>query len=140
MANQPYYTNLDWKQHAPLKYRTGGEAIDSVVLASNNVTANSDGQKLVAAGELVCKITSGTYIGKYGPYLKTATDGTQTLTLGSIGFTMEGHDIALGDEPAAIVYGFATFDKSELTMNGASLHGTTYTALVAAFHSCEFMD
>ena len=139
MADKPYYTDFGWKLRQPLKYRTGGEIIQSFVLASGSVTADSNGNKIVAKGTLVCEITSGDDDGKYGPYLKTATNGAQTLSVGACGVTMEGHDLATGDEEAACVTSFAAFDKSELTLPGLSLNDNL-AELKAAFPRCEFLD
>lgn len=143
MANKPYYENLDWKLRQPLKYRTGGEIVENIVLASGSITADSAGRKLLAKGEVVVKITSGDDSGKWGPYLKTASDGTQTVdstVINSVGIMAEGHDLALGDEAGACFLAFAAFDKSELTLNGISWHGTPLSNLKAAFPTCIWLD
>lgn len=140
MADKPYYTDFGWKLRQPLKFRTGAEVIPSFVLASGTVSADSNGNKFVAKGTLVCKLTSGADSGKYGPYLKTASYGQQTLAYGAAAILTEGHDLSMGDEEAAGVIAFAAFDYSELTLPGLSNHGATLTALKAAFPNCEFLD
>ena len=137
---QPWYENLDWKRRQPLKYKTGGEIIKSVVLAYSSWTADSAGRKLVPAGQLLSQITSGTDSGKYGPYLKSASDGTEALTVDKVGILVEGHDLAFGDQSAAVVVAFAAFDISELSLSDASPYDAGLTSLKTAFPNCEFMD
>ena len=86
------------------------------------------------------KIDSGTGVGKYGPYLKTATDGRQTPAEGETIFSWEAHDVTLGDRAVAGLYAQCVFDKSELTMGGYSVHGSSLTNLKAFFPSCVFDD
>ena len=137
---QPWYENMDWKRRQPLKYKTGGETIQSVVLAGNSWTADSAARKLVAAGQVVCEITSGADDGKYGPYKSSASDGTQALTAGAVGILLEGHDLAFGDQPAAIVTDFAAFDVSELSIQTAHIYGAGLASLKTAFPDCTVVD
>lgn len=124
----------------PLKYVTGAEVTASVVVYASVVTLDSDTRRLIAGGTLMCKITSGLGADKYGPYLKTASDGREAVAELSSVFVWEGADVTLGDRAMAGLFANCVFDKSELTMGGLSLHGASLTSLAAAFPQCTFDD
>jgi len=124
----------------PLKFVAGDEKAKTVVVYASTVALDDDTRRLVVGGTLLCKITSGTGADAYGPYLKTASDGRQTLAELSAVVTWRGHDVTLGDKAVEGLFADCVFDKSELTMGGVSLHGASLTSLKAAFPQCTFDD
>jgi len=111
-----------------------------VVIYASTVVADSMGRKRLSPGSFLVKIDSGLGIGKYGPYLKTASDGRETPAAGEVVFTWEAHDVTLMDRAAAGLYADCIFDMSELDMNGYSLHGSSLTNLKTYFPTCVFDD
>ena len=140
MANQPYVTSNTQDRPRPLKFVNGAEVSRSLVVYASTVSLDDDSRRLVAGGSLLCKITSGLGTDKYGPYSKTASDGRESLTEGAAVITWRGHDVTLMDKGIEGLFAMCVFDKSELTMNGVSLHGTSLTSLKAAFPTCSFDD
>lgn len=136
----PYYESNTWANKSPLKWVTGAEQKRTVVLAYSTVTADSMSRRRLSPGTFLVKIDTGHLSGKYGPYLKTASDGRQTPAEGEVVFSWEAHDVTLGNRAIAGIYAQATFDKSELTMGGYSLHGASLTSLKGYFPSCVFDD
>jgi hypothetical protein len=136
----PYVIRNTYDRPRPLKYKTGAEKANSVVLYASTIALDDDGRRLLPGGSLLCKITSGTGADKYGPYSKTATDGRQTLTELAAVITEVGYDVTLGDRAVEGLYADCVFDKSELTLNGVSLHGTPLTSLKNAFPQATFDD
>jgi hypothetical protein len=134
------YYDHDYDRHQPLKYRHGDEKAKSVVVYSSVVSLDDDSRRLVNRGAILCEITSGDGDGKYGPYLKTAADGRQTLARGSCVVASKGLDVTLGDRPIGGWFADCIFDKSELTTGGISTYGTSLTSLQTAFAQCEFED
>jgi len=126
-----------WDSARPLKYEIGDEKAHSVIVDNTYVTADSASRKRVAGGTLLCKITAS---GLYGPYDKTASDGRQTLAEEATVFTHRGVDVTLYDRAVAGLFADCVFDKSQLTTNGVSFHGTSLTSLKAAFPQCTFSD
>lgn len=124
----------------PLKYHTGAEVAKTITIYSSTVSLDSDSRRLIDAGELLVKITSGTGADKYGPYSKTATDGRGSVSENAAAFAVAGHDVTLGDKAIGGWFAMCVFDKSELTMNGCSLHGSPLTTLKTAFPQCSFED
>jgi len=137
---QPYYESNDWANKSPLKSVYGNERKKTVTIYASTVTTDSKSRRRLSPGTFLVKIDSGTGADKYGPYLKTATDGRQTPVEGEVVFNWEANDVTLGDRVAAGLYAQCVFDKSELTMGGYSLHGTSLTNLKAMFPSCVFDD
>lgn len=134
------YYDHSHQRHQPLKYRHGDEKAKSIVVASSCVSLDSDSRRLVNRGAVLCEITSGHNDGKYGPYLKTAADGRQTLTRNLAVVAMNGLDVTLGDRPVAGWFADCVFDKSEMTTGGISWHGTPLTSIRAALPQCTFDD
>lgn len=134
----PKYYDYSWKHRKPLKYRTGVEPMETLAVYSSTVTADSDGRRLLAAGTILCEITSGTGDGKYGPYLKTATDGRQT-----IGNTYQpyvllvGHDVTLGDLAVEGLWAQCVFNTSEIEDVNDISHADLST-LKTAFPNAEW--
>jgi len=137
---QPYYETNDWANVSPLKSVHGNERKKTVTVYASTVTADSKLRKRLSPGTFLVKITSGTGIGKYGPYSKTATDGRAAPAEDGVVFSWEAHDVTLGDRAIAGLYAQCMFDKSELTMGGYSLHTTSLTNIKAMFPSCVFDD
>jgi len=137
---QPYYETNTWANKSPLKSVHGNERKKTVTIYASTVVADSMLRKRLSPGTFLVKIDSGLGADKYGPYLKTATDGRQTPVEGEVVFSWEAHDVTLGDRAAAGLYAQCVFDKSELTMGGYSLHGTPLTNLKSYFPSCVFDD
>lgn len=137
---QPYYEDNAWANKSPLKSNVGNERAKTVVVASSTVVDDTKNRKRLSPGTLLVKITSGDHSDKYGPYLKTASDGRESPAEAGVIFTVEAHDVTLGDRAAAGYYAQCVFDKSELTTGGVSLHGASLTSLVSYFPSCVFDD
>lgn len=138
--NSPYTDQNTQNRPRPLKFHTGAEVSKSIVVAASTVTANDNGQRIVAGGTVLCKITSGDNADKYGPYLKTASDGRGTLTELSCYITHLGYDVTLGDRAVDGLFQNCVFDVSELTTGGISKHGDSLTSLAAVFPTCSFDD
>jgi hypothetical protein len=138
--NSPYVDQNTQDRPRPLKFVTGAEVSKSIVVAASTVTANDNGQRIVRGGTVLCKITSGHNANKYGPYLKTAGDGRDTLTELSCFITQRGYDVTLGDRAVDGLFQSCVFDVSELTTGGISKHGASLTSLAAVFPTCSFDD
>lgn len=134
----PNYSNFDWKRRRPLLYRTGAEPLESLVVYSSTVALDTDSRRTLSAGTVLCEITSGTGDGKYGPYLKTASDGRQTIGATYQPYvSVEGLDVTLGDSPIAGLWAQCVFDSSEIEdVNGIS-HADLST-LKTAFPNAEW--
>lgn len=136
----PYVDFNEQETGKPLLHWTGAEVADSVVIHASVVTADANSRRIVPAGGLLLKITSGHAINKYGPYAKTASDGRQTPTKGAAVITTSAREVTLADKDVAGYYAQAVFDLSELTTYDASKHGASLTALEAVFPTCSFRD
>jgi len=134
------YYDHSYQRHQPLKYQHGDEKAHSKVIYSSVVTLDDDSRRLVARGEVLCEITSGSGSGKYGPYSKTAADGRQPLARNYAVVATKGVDVTLGDRPVGGWFADCVFDMSEMTFNGISTHGTSLTSLRTAFPQCIFDD
>ena len=134
------YYDRDYDRHQPLKYRYGDEKSHSIVIGSSVVTLDSDSRRLVNRGALLCEITSGHLDGKFGPYLKTASDGRESLTKDLVVVAQQGVDVTLDDMPAAGWFADCVFDLSEMTLGGVSTSATSITALETAMPQCTFDD
>jgi len=134
----PYVEFNTQETGKPLLHWTGAELADSVVIHASVVTADANSRRVVPAGGLLCKITSGNGLNNYGPYSKTATNGQQTLTQGACVVTTSAREVTLGDKEVAGYYGQASFDLTQLETYGLSKHGASLTALEAVFPTCSF--
>ena len=137
---QPYYESNDWANKSPLKSVHGNERKKVVTIYASTVATDTSLRRRLSPGTFLVKITCGTGANKYGPYLKTASDGRESPAEDGVVFSWEAHDVTLGDRAAAGLYAQCVFDKSELTMDGYSLHGSSLTNLKAMFPSCVFDD
>lgn len=128
-----------FKRRRPLKFQTGAEVADTLVVDYSVVDQDSSGRRLLNAGTLMTKITATS---KYGPYSPTATDGRQTITKGSAYFSVAGHDVALGDKAIGGYFQNCVFDTSELTIweDGRYTKDTVSSTLTDAFPTCTFDD
>lgn len=133
----PFVDDNSWDQSKPLKYVSGDEKPKTVVVDRTTVTADSDGRRRLTGGTLLTKITAS---GKYGPYLKTASDGRQTISENSAVVLWRGEDFTLGNKSVGGLFADCVFDISELTLGGVSQHGTPWSTLTAAFPQCVFDD
>jgi len=99
------------------------------------VTPGDDARRLLGAATIMCKITSGAATGKYGPYLKTATDGRQTVSASNQAYVLlDGYDVTNGDKAVAGLWMGCVFDTSEIVgQNAISDNSTMRTALKTAF-------
>ena len=141
MPGQPTYESNTWANVSPLKSQAGNERAKTITIYSSTVALDSKSRRRLTPGSFVVKITSGLGTGMYGPYDKTASDGRESPAAGSVAFTWEGLDVTLsGAVAAAGLYAQCVFDKSNLTMNGFSLHGASLTSLTGYFPSCVFDD
>jgi len=145
--NKPYVLDQDWLRRQPFKHRTGREAVRSVMALASTVVADSDGRRLLPAGTVLCKITSGhAYEAAapfYGPYTKDASDGRESIDAGSAVILDTGVEVTIGNTAVGGVHGFAEFDLDYIQDDDAagdavSKHGTTLTALEDAFPTCIF--
>lgn len=68
-----------------------------ITLAAALVTADSNGDKILAAGTFVTPVTSGDHVGKYGVYKSDATDGRQTADKNLSGYLLESVNLRDGD-------------------------------------------
>lgn len=134
----PKYYDYAWKHRKPLKYRTGAEPLETVVVYSSTVTADEDGRRLLAGGTVLCEITSGLGDGKYGPYVKTASDGRQTIGATNQPYVMlDGLEVTLGDMPTAGLWAHCVLNTTEIEdVNGIS-HANLST-LKTAFPKAEW--
>ena len=138
MANQPYYQNFDWKRRRPLLYQTGAEPRETLVLYASTVALDADSRRTLAAGTILCEITSGDGDGKYGPYLKTASDGRQTIGSSVQPYVLqEGVDATLFDQPVAGLWAQCVFDASEIEDVNDISHADLST-LKTAFPNAEW--
>jgi hypothetical protein len=136
----PNVRKMNWKNRTPLRYRSGDEKIETLVVYSSTVTLDADSRRLIPGGTLLCEITSGTGDGKYGPYLKTATDGRQTISADpQVYVTLAGHDVTLGDLAVEGAWMGCVFDTSEvLEVNTITDTAGNRTTLKTAFPRSEF--
>ncbi|MBN2003048.1 MAG: hypothetical protein JXA21_06795 [Anaerolineae bacterium] len=141
---RPYVEDASYLYRRPLKYQNGSERVETVVVYASTVTPdNNILRRLLPAGTLLNKITSGVGLGKYGPYSKTASDGRQTLAAGTSYVLTESHDVTFGDVAVGGYYMDCVFDLTQVADSGAagdaiSKHGASLTALKAAFPQCAF--
>ena len=141
MAEGFKYYDRDYQRHQPLKYRYGDEKAKTVVVGASTVALDSDDRRLLNRGELLCEITSGHLQGKYGPYLKTASDGRETLSRDAAVVATQGLEQTLSvDRALAGWFADCVFDMSEMTLGGVSTSSTGQTALRTAFPQCTFDD
>ena len=137
----PHVEKDTFKRRKPLKYQTGAEVAETLVMDYSVVTQDSDGRRLVNDGTLLTKITASS---KYGPYDSNATDGRATLSRGSAYFLWGGVDVALGDKAVAGLFQNCVFDTGELTVGpdgyGRYEKATVPDALANAFPTCTFDD
>lgn len=118
----------------PLKYHTGAEVAETVVVDYTTVTADSLGRRLIDPGELFTEITAS---GKYGPYLKSATDGRQGITHKKAVIVNQAANVELGDKAIGGWYHNCVFDVSELDLKTVPIHSS---ALQNAFPTCIWDD
>ncbi len=136
----PYYTDNSWQRKKVLKYRQGDEKSETLVLYSSCVTPNADARRLVDAGTVLCEITSGAGLGKYGPYEKTASDGRETVDLTNQAFVLlTGKDVTLGDQAVEGLFADCVFYRPTINeVNAISNSAAMLTALRTAFPQCNF--
>lgn len=141
--NMPRVESETWLRREPLK-AVGGEKARTVVILSSTVTANAvSGRRLVPAGTVLNKITSGHGLNYYGPYSKDASDGRETLTAGQSVIATTGLEVTQGNKEAAGYYAFAVLDLTYIqdaaaAGDGISKHGASLTSLKTAYPNCEF--
>jgi hypothetical protein len=70
----PFGKNEYRRSNKGLRYESYTVAAASVVAE----TIDGNSEKVLQSGELIAKITSGTYNGKFGPFQASVTDGRQT--------------------------------------------------------------
>jgi hypothetical protein len=136
----PFYEDFSWLRKRVLKYRTGAEPAETLVLYSSCVSMNDKGRRLVPAGSIMCEITTGPGAGKYGPYSKTAADGRQTVGTTDQPFVLlTGKDITLGEQAIEGLWAECVFDLAVICeVNGISNNATMLAALQAAFPNSNF--
>ena len=136
----PNVQDYSWVRKKVLKYRTGNELAETLVVYSSCVTPNAEARRLMSAGTILCEITSGTGDGKYGPYLKTATDGRQTLDATNQAYVLlTGKDVTLGDEAVEGLWRDCVFHRATIDeVNSISTAAAQLALLKAAFPHSEF--
>lgn len=143
LGTYPRVMDYSYIYRHPLKYQKGDEAVETLVAYASVVPFDENGRRLLPAGTVMNKITSGVGLNKHGPYSKTATDGRQTLTAGDTYVLTESHDITFGDVAVGGYYMDCIFDLTQVADAGAagtpiSKHGASLTALKAAFPHSVF--
>lgn len=134
----PEYYDYAWKNRKPLKYRTGAEPLETLVLFASSVALDVDGRRLIHGGTILCEITSGNGDGKYGPYVKTATDGRQTIGATNQPYvSLVGYDVTLGDLPAAGLWSYCVFNSTEI-YDVNSISTADLSTLQTAFPNAEW--
>ena len=136
----PNVQDFSWVRKKVLKYRTGSEPAETLVVYSSCVTPNTDARRLMSSGTILTKITSGVGEGKYGPYLKTAADGRQTLDATNQAYVLlTGKDVTLGEEAVEGLWMDCIFNRPVINeVNGISNVAAQLTLLKAAFPQSEF--
>lgn len=136
----PYVNDYSWLRKKVLKYRTGQEPAETVVIYSSCVAPNTSARRLLSAGTILCEITSGTGDGKYGPYDKTASDGRETIGATNQPFVaLVGEDVTLGDRAVAGLWMDCVFNRSVINeVNGISNVAAQLTTLKTAFPQADF--
>ena len=136
----PYVDDFSWLRKKVLKFRTGAEPAETLVLYSSVIASNTLAQKRLSAGTIVCEITSGTGIGKYGPYLKTASDGRQTIGATNQAFILlVGKDVTLGDQASEGLWMDCVFNRTVIDdVNDISTVAAQLTSLKTAFPQSDF--
>ncbi len=124
----------------PLKYATGGEVQMDVVVDYSTVTVDSNSQRVVGQGELLCRISASD---KFGPYSATASDGRQTVGAPANGVIQsviggERQNMTLGDGVVGGFYHNCVFDLSQIETASEATTSIGTAALVAAFPTCTF--
>lgn len=138
MTTWPHVEDYSWTRRKPLKYRDGSEKLETLLVHSSCVTANDDARRLIAAGTLMCKITSGTAVGKYGPYDQTASDGRQTVGADpQVYVTLAGHDVTLGDLPCEGLWMGCVFNTTEI-LDVNAISAADLSTLKTAFPLASF--
>ncbi|HNT78502.1 MAG TPA: hypothetical protein PKH77_26110 [Anaerolineae bacterium] len=134
----PKCYDYEWKHRQPLKYRSGAEPVETLVVYAAAVKADANGRRVFAAGTILCEITSGPGIGKYGPYDPTATDGRQTIGAANQPYVaIEGLDVTLGNLPVGGLWAQCVFNTAEIESVNAIPH-TELGALKTAFPNAEW--
>lgn len=128
-------------RRGPLKYQTGAEVGETLVLDHSAVPLDAYGRRLLKEGTLLTKITATS---KYGPYDSNASDGRESISRGSAYVLWGSHDIVLGDKAVGGLFHNCVFDTSELSI-GVDRYGwytkdTLPGAVSDAFPTCTFDD
>ncbi len=136
----PNVQDYSWVRKKVLKYRNGVEPAETLLVYSSCVTPNADARRLLSAGTILCEITTGAGTGKYGPYLKTASDGRQTLDATNQAYVLlVGKDVTLGDTAVEGLWTQCVFERSTLNeVNGISATAAQLALLKVAFPNVEF--
>jgi len=138
--SMPHIEDYSWLRKKVLKYRSGDEPGETLVLYSSCVTANTAAKKLISAGTIVCEITSGDGDGMYGPYLKTASDGRETIGATNQPFVLlVGQDVTLGDRASEGLWQNCVFNRAVIDeVNGISTVAAELAKLKTAFPNSDF--
>lgn len=138
MVTWPHVEDFSWTRRNPLKYRDGSEKIETLTVHSSCVDLNDDTRRIIPAGTVMCKITSGAAIGKYGPYDATATDGRQTIgTTNQPYVTLVGHDVTLGDLSVEGLWMGCVFNTATI-LSGNAISESDKSTLKTAFPQSYF--
>lgn len=126
----------------PLKKATGTEVRMDVVIDYTTVTVDSNSQRIVTPGELLCRITASD---KFGPYLSTASNGQQTVAARDSGviqtvIAAQRANVTLGDGALGAFYHNCVFDKSIIEAESEATTNIGEDDLEAAFPTCIFDD
>jgi hypothetical protein len=127
--------------NGPLKYETGSEIRMDCVVDYSTVSTNSNSQRVIDDGELLCRITASD---KWGPYDPTASDGRQTVSAPSGGTVQtvvagEYKNVTLGDDVMAGYVHNCYFDLSVIE-DASEASGISTDDLEDAFPTCIFDD
>lgn len=135
----PNVDDSSYMRHEPLKYLTGGEKAETLVLDSSTVTADAQtGRRVILAGTVLCNIT-GTET--YGPYDGAAADGRETIAAGTTFVLVESHDVTFGNRAVAGYFQDCVFDTDAMldaAGDKVSDDGAAFALLEAALPGCSF--
>jgi len=135
----PKVEEYSFKRRRPLKYHVGDEKMETLIVYASTVALDDDSRRLIHAGTILAKITSGAGEGKYGPYSVTASDGRESLTSYQAYVAFAGHDVTLGDKAVEGLFMDCVFDTSEIIdVNAIDDTAGNRTALKTAFPQAHF--
>lgn len=123
-------------QSGDAEIRPEGETVDTNFLTNNSPADDYayDGEKYLRYGTVVCRISGGTYAGKFAPYGSTPSGGTLLLTKGDmfiLNQTIHEYDYS-SDHGGQPIYGGLCF-RNRIQANYGSIQTITISATGGTF-------